>query len=326
VSIRITSNEIDRQAADWAAKSERGQMPEALAPTFRLWLEADERHRGAYMKALAVQILVERVGRANRGLMPGGLAKRYRFPLRRIMMTGAIAASLLLAIAATNLVRTKTTTGIFATPVGAVRSVALPDGSVMTMNTGSKVEVDYTMLSRDITLSEGESLFDVAKNKLRPFRVAARGARVRAVGTSFSVKNVVGTPLEILVREGVVAIETSAPDGARTTKIPANTRALIDGSGSVRTETVSESEIQNAISWRLGYIFLAHRTLAEAAAEFARYSPIAIVIDDPAVASRVVSGLFKATDPVSFTKATALALHLDAVREGNTVRLAKKSD
>lgn len=318
-----TSNEIDRQAADWAAKSERGRVPETDQQSFQRWLEADERHRGAFMKALSVQIHLAKVGRANPHLAPASLIRGYRFRFRRMVITGAIAASLVLAIVGATLVGTKTVAMTFATPVGAVRVVALPDGSAMTMNTGTKAELAYALLSRNISLSEGEALFDVVKNKLRPFRVTARGTQVRAVGTSFSVKNVAGLPLEVLVREGVVAIETAASNNTHTTEVRANTRAIIDASGQVRVKTVSDSEILNAMSWRQGYIFLANRTLAEAAKEFARYSPMTIVVRDPAVAKRVVSGLFKATAPLCFAQATAQALHLKVVRDGNTISLVE---
>lgn len=313
------SNPIEREAADWAAKSEQGRMPDTERSRFEQWLSADQRHYGAYMKALAVQIHLSKIGRANPSLAPVSLAKQRHLSRRQIMM-GAIAACLLLAITLASSVWPKNETGTYTTPLGGVKVVPLADGSVMTLNTGSSAQVGYGLLSRNITLSGGEALFDVAKNKLRPFWVSARGIRVRAVGTSFAVKNIPGYSLEVMVREGVVAIETA--DGTHTVKVVADTRAFIDENGSVRTESVSQSEVVNALAWRQGYIFLARRTLADAAAEFARYSPTKIVIQDPIVGREMISGLFKASDPAGFAKATAQALNLKVEQNYDTIQLS----
>lgn len=316
------SSRIEEEAAEWAAKSERGKVAMADQDRFDAWLKADERHRGAFMKALAVQIHMGKLGRANPFLAPKTL-KAARRPWRTAMV-GAIAASLLLAVATAVFFATRTETGGFATALGVVKAATLSDGSAMTLNTGSKTQFAYSLLARNVTLKEGEALFDVAKNKFRPFRVEARGMHVRAVGTSFVVKNVAHAPLEVLVRKGVVALEIPAPDGEHRIELPAERRAIIAQNGSIRIEAVSPDEIRNALAWRQGYIFLARRSLGDAAAEFARYNATKILIDDPAIANRMVSGLFKANDPLSFADATARALGLKAIHEKNVIRLSPR--
>ncbi|GAA0532773.1 transmembrane sensor [Rhizomicrobium palustre] len=313
------SSEIDRQAAEWAAKSDHGQVPAADELAFRRWLAADARHKGAFMKALAVQIHLEKMGKAHPELAPAVTARPKS--ATRFVMIGAIAASLIVAMYA-GLFRLSLENHHYSTTLGHMEVVALSDGSAMTLNSGSKAEIQYALLSRDVTLAKGEALFDVAKNKLRPFRVAARNAHVRAVGTSFSVKNVAGSPIEVLVREGVVAIETHDSSGNHTLQAPANRKVIITDNGAVTMTSASTAEVTNALAWREGYIFLSRRTLAEAAAEFSRYSPITITMADPAVSNRVVSGLFKANDPVGFAKATAEAFHLSFDQKGNTVLLS----
>ena len=60
---------------------------------------------------------------------------------------------------------------------------------------------------RGIDLIRGEALFDVTKDRKRPFVVTAGATQVRAVGTSFSVQLLPDQPVQVLVREGVVEIK-----------------------------------------------------------------------------------------------------------------------
>src|SRR3546814_11476154 len=64
-------------------------------------------------------------------------------------------------------------------------------------------------------------------------------------------------------------------------------------------------------------------TLEEAAAQFARYSELRIIIDDPLVAQKRVVGLYSATDPEGFAHAVALTLGLRAERAPGGIRLRR---
>ena len=55
------------------------------------------------------------------------------------------------------------------------------------MNTQTRLRVRYSPHGRDIELIEGEALFNVARDPLRPFRVHARRTIVEALGTRFSI-------------------------------------------------------------------------------------------------------------------------------------------
>src|SRR3546814_5501598 len=86
-----------------------------------------------------------------------------------------------------------------------VRRIALEDGSIVTLNGNSAVQIRYEDDIRRVVLRRGEASFEVAHNSERPFVVSADGVKVRAVGTEF----VVGSEddgVEVTVEEGVVAI------------------------------------------------------------------------------------------------------------------------
>src|SRR5690606_17855872 len=58
-----------------------------------------------------------------------------------------------------------------ATGIGEQRTVALADGSIITLNTGSRIRLQYKNNRRDIELKQGEAFFKVAADAQRPFRV-----------------------------------------------------------------------------------------------------------------------------------------------------------
>jgi transmembrane sensor len=177
-------------------------------------------------------------------------------------------------------------------------------------------------MERNIVLEHGEALFDVAKNKLRPFVVRMNTVKVRAVGTSFSVGAAGSGPVRVMVREGIVEIDTHT--SAPPVRVYAGSRATVLPGGRLAIETLGAKQISEGLAWRSGHVFFRHQTLGAIASEFKRYSNIQIVIDDPAVASKTVTGMFVATDPVAFSHAVAASLNLNVEDRGNEIHITRK--
>ncbi len=74
-------------------------------------------------------------------------------------------------------------------PLGSKSQVILPDGSLVTLNAGSKLTYDISTFNkkRHVRL-EGEAYFKVHSDKKNPFVVNAEGISVKATGTEFNVK------------------------------------------------------------------------------------------------------------------------------------------
>ncbi len=75
------------------------------------------------------------------------------------------------------------------TRMGSKSQVKLPDGSVVWLNGGSKLEYskDFGKIIREVTLI-GEGYFDVIKNKDVPFIINTRSIKIKVLGTVFNVK------------------------------------------------------------------------------------------------------------------------------------------
>lgn len=326
--VRQSSREIDVEAAQWAARADRGPLPARDQQALDDWLAADVRRVGAYAKARGVALFSQRAQALGPGFDPDAFAAAEQRPQaapvrRRWLLTGGLAlAASLAGIVAVRLLWPGAG-DVYETRRGEVRVVSLADGSVVTLNTDSRIAVDYQPGRRLIRLARGEALFDVAKDKTRPFFVDAGDARVRAVGTSFTVSRLTDSPVQVLVREGVV--EVDARRDAAPVRLHANMRAVArrDGDAPIVAQPVPVAEVGRELVWREGRLAFQGETLQQAADRFARYSDIRIVIDDPAAAAEPISGLYQANDPVGFSRAVASSLGLRAEVGAGEVRLRR---
>lgn len=320
---------IDQLAAEWVAREDRGPMTAQETAQRDAWLDADTRHFGAYARAHA---MFRRMDRAQ-GLGDGFDPAEYGIAAGRSASTGsvlktrrrigwtALAASLMAcALLTVMLLSQPSGPDVHRTALGEVLRLPLADGSAVTLNSASEIQVEYSPSRRHISLLRGEALFDVAKDVDRPFVVVADGMEVVAVGTSFSVRREPGEPLQVTVREGVVEV-LDPGSKQNAVRIAANFAASVRHGATVHMQPLAADQVDRNLAWRQGMLSFDGNTLGQAAATFARYNQTRILIDDPRVAERRVVGLYSATDPAGFAQAVAAALNLRVETTRNGVHL-----
>jgi len=316
-----TAHLIDAEAAGWAARIDRGPLEPAQEQMFQNWLKEDVRCAGAYARMRALALASERARALGPDFDPAAFAPALA---RRTVLQigGALAASALIAVTGSWAVLRHR--GRFSTGKGETKVIALKDGSVVTLNTASEIQVNYSDSLRAVELISGEALFDVAKNKARPFVVAAGDTSVRVVGTSFTVRHLEATPVQVLVREGIVEVFKPAV-GNQVVRVTANNMAVAaaDGGQSIAAMAVPAAQLHRQLAWQNGQLAFEGETLAQAVQEFSRYSDTRIVVDDPALAKEEIAGLFKATDPVGFAQTIAISLNAHASIGEGEVRLTR---
>ena len=203
----------------------------------------------------------------------------------------------------------------FQTVVGEQSSFTLQDGSVVFLNTNSKVRVGWLPAERHIELVRGEARFKVAKDASRPFTVATTAAAVRALGTVFNVRaEPLGTQVAVL--EGqveVTAAPTTAPafgtpvtanEGSTAVQPPAIERVrLAAGERAAVTshgiQTNTGPTIEAVLAWTERRLVFRDQPLDAVVHEFNRYRMHPLVLDDPGLASLRISGVFDLSDPES---------------------------
>jgi len=327
---RETSAAIEDAAVAWAVRLDLAPLTPSQRAELDAWLAADPRRLGAFARARAVMVYADRARILAPNFDHGGpdpfdgveSPRGMRLPTRRWAIGGAGALAAGVAAAAAGLgFQVWRSVQRYETVRGEVRRLPLVDGTVVTLDTATTVAVKYSSARRDVQLIEGEALFDVAKNAKRPFFVEADDVRVRAVGTSFTVRKVTGRPTEVLVREG--AVEITRRDSPGAVRLGANEYALVRPFQTIVPVAVEPDSMARRLAWQQGMISFEATPLRDAAANFARYGDPQIMVDDPSVASETISGMFAANNPQGFAKAVALSLNLNARTEDGRIHLSR---
>lgn len=315
---RESAAAIEAVATAWAARADRGPLSDEEQAELEAWIAQDPRRAGAYARAMAANAYFDRAVALGENFRPTAPALSRPIDRRWLLAgSGAIAAALLGFFGFGALMQR----GRITTAKGDVRRVALSEGSAVTLNTDSAVQPLFDEGLRRIDLVRGEALFDVAKDPARPFVVFASDVEVRAIGTSFTVRLHDGGKVGVAVREGIVEVKRS---GARTgLRLFAETMTLSQPGSAMTARPISAEALDQAMAWREGRLDLTGLTLAQAAAEFARYSDHRILIDDPAVAALRVTGVYSTSDPNGFARAAALSLGLVTVDEPQAIRIKR---
>lgn len=227
--------------------------------------------------------------------------------------------------------------GRFTTAIGEQRRVVLPDGSGVRLNTDTEIQFRSSDAARQVVLVRGEAIFDVEKDPVRPFRVKSDAALMEAIGTRFKVhrrrQRTVITVLEGRVAVSPLPTESRPPGGTPSIGVGRSLEpAVANGRspGEDRSEpvhldaglevTVTKSgevahpaaaDIDRATAWTRGRMVFDADTLDTVVAEFNRYNRERLVLADPALSDRRITGVFNIDDPEAFL---ALLTDLDDVR------------
>ena len=343
-----TSRDIEQTAADWLARRDGDRWNGREQRRLDAWLEASTAHRVAFVRLEAAWRQTDRLQALGAGWQARGAPPRGSWtgapasapePPPRIGSTGvrrprhtrtkwfAIAAAVL-AMVCVGFGWHRfgaTTSSVYATAVGELRSVPLADGSAATLSSDSRVRVTWSRSKRHIDLLHGEVFFDVAKDRRRPFVVSANGRRVTAIGTRFSVRRD-ATDLRVVVTRGLVRLESEHRAGAppqATTLLPAGSVAFAGDSGVV----VHSGTVQQAreyLSWRDGFVSFHDTPLVAAVAEFNRYNQRKIVIGDERIGALRIGGNFRWSNTDAFVRLLTRAFPVKAAERGEAIVLSRR--
>ena len=319
---------IEAIACDWFARRRSGEMSAKDERDLEAWLALDPAHRAT----------LEEVERAWAGLeafrsTPELLARREKARGRYAGVPRAWIMRVAAAIAAVAVIGA----GVgwqyagfgrsysdqeYRTAIGERTNLTLPDGSVVTLNTGTVLRTRADRGRRLIYLDKGQAFFRVAKDPARPFIVTAAGRTVTAVGTAFDVR--VDGGFEVTLVEGKVRVAAPAPSvpakpGAPPVPAAFQTTELVAGNRFIAPDSrhwvVASADTARETSWVTGRLTFENERLAEVVAEFERYSPRRIVIEDAELGEQRVSGTFETGDVDALLRTLRMA-KIARVEEG----------
>jgi len=278
---------------------------------YTLWLEADPRHREAFdVVALTDRLVGEH--RNDLRLLTAAPPPQVRRGGRRQMLFGGVAAALALAIGIPALMPKGDT--VYATGAGETRRIALGNGAAIDLAPASRLVVKEGD-ENDLELAGGEAYFDVRHDPARALTIHAQGYAVSDIGTRFAM-NLAGPALLVSVAEGHVAVGS---EGNSPTNLAAGQKLVARGDeGTMRISRIAANDVG---SWRQGRLVYDDAPLSVVAADIARYSGKAVVLD-PAIRARRFSGVLSVGDGSKLLADLAAVMALRYDVQGDRIRVS----
>jgi transmembrane sensor len=349
------SRQIEQVAAEWLARRDAGSWTARDQQALGAWLAERTEHRVAFLRLESAWNEAGRLQALAAGLPAGVMPartprpdsmaadqgepdspgsppdlRRITFASRPVAISGrwrhGVAAALVFAVVGSMAWGGWQLSGrqqaSYASNVGELRTVALPDGSTATLSSDSRLDMRMSRGERHVTLAKGEAFFDVARDARRRFVVEAQGRRVAAVGTRFSVRND-PEALRVVVVEGKVRLESmTGTDGRAQPEalLPAGSVATAGRNG-VLVRSLPLADAERYLEWRGGYLSFDDTSLATAAAEFNRFSTRKLELGDAAVAELRIGGNFRWSNTEGFVRLLEQGFPVRAERHADRIVL-----
>ncbi len=360
-SERSLSQRKKEEAARWLLLSDEGDMSTGGAADLEAWL-SDSRNRDLFdaseaawknsalfadtpeimqMRKDALRSLVDRqstgenatsevTGIEHANAQPSPLSERFTAVWKPLM---ALAASVALFFVFLSVWQRPVE---YSTEPGHLLTVTLEDGSVVDLDSSSRLTANLDDSKRQITLMEGRANFKVAKDSQRPFTVIAGDKVFVAKGTEFSVE-LVNNDVRAMLYEGKVVVvsadpthttatakskggQLAAPSGVTMNPGDAFVAARIGALAQARIEKPANPEMMD--DWREGRLGFVNEPLALAVARMNRHSAVKIKLDLKADRAIMVSGTFQAGQTEAFVEGVAKLNKLSVHRDGSVIVLS----
>lgn len=202
----------------------------------------------------------------------------------------------------------------FETRRGQRLQVALADGSTITLNGATSLDVRLEEKQRLVDLRGGQAYFDVAHDATRPFAVHAGESNTRVLGTAFDVDMGHGTVRLAVYRGKVRFGRYSAQDGV---VVPAGWQSRFAGGGASTPTRFDAAQSD----WRQDWINTDALVLDDLVEALNRQGGPLIAPPPPSLARIALAGRFRLDDPRNLLGAIGAAYGFAVVEEHGELRL-----
>ncbi|MCI5074041.1 FecR domain-containing protein [Oricola sp.] len=308
---------ITDEALDWFMRLQDSTPDAAILRDFERWRRSDDRHLEAFdrlerMHGMASMRLAVEADDRKRGAlsMNSHRAHAGTVPARVRTMVAAAAAIIVLAV------------GVLQGPdlwldwqadhvtaVGERKTIDLPDGSVMRLNTASAAALDFEDGRRSVRLLKGEAYFDVRHDDAHPFTVTAQFSETVDIGTAFAVRRG-DTGDSIVLEEGLVDVSRFSWPEDRVRLDPGQMIVADEDSLS----PVGEVDLARALAWLDGRIIFREQSFATALATLRRYYDGRVIVADNRLKDLLVSGNYDLDQPEAAIRTLAEAAGVSVTR------------
>jgi transmembrane sensor len=307
---RSRARRIAREAADWRAEMLEPPTPDVQAE-FQTWLAADPAHARAYDELEPFATLSQRLPRPVR-------ERQHRTGIA-VLRPALVALAVVLALAGALLAVAREPSAAVAAVVNpgpAIRAVRLEDGSTLTLDADTALDVALGPASREIRLRQGRARFNVAALPNRPLRISTGAGSVTTEGALLDVAlDERGMTVSALSGRAIV---TAGSNTSRSAPLIANATLRVGGDAIVAID-VSQAEWR----WPAGRLAFDNTPLEKIVAMANRLDAPPIRLADPGLGAVQVTAVLDVRDTRALAHKLGSAFDLRVREDSSGILLSR---
>jgi transmembrane sensor len=243
------------------------------------------------------------------------IAKRVPVPTLAAAVVLAVGVAGFLTLRRDKPVQPLTSSQMIATGIGAVDSLALPDGTRVVLGPLSSLTVvkGYGAGQRDVHV-RGYAFFDVVHNSSVLFTAHALNATITDAGTSFGVRTDSASGVSVTVRDGSVSLKPINTTSSGGVIVVAGQHGFLTSTG----QAITRPAIDQDLAW-LGRRLAFHEApMSEVIDSFHRWYGIDLQLADPSLASRHLTATLPSESLENALELIHRSLGVEIARYGDT--------
>ena len=289
------------EAARWFVRLQEPAIALDEYRRFEQWLNQHPPHRDEFQMLQQLWSAADLLPAARlHALCEAPPARQKRRPLARYAVAASVLAVALGLGLFSGLDDHATFSADYATAPGERRHVALPDGSVIDLNSRSRVQVHFEKARRGIVLAQGEAMFSVEHDRHRPVVVEAGNGRITVIGTRFDVRRDVGET-RVVVEQGTVHVQGRNAVDDDLVSLTAGLGTRVDAQGKVAAAyAVNPADLT---AWRSGKLVFNNASLRDVVEEVSRYRDKPLTVGNDKVSELRLTSVFRSDDTDALLRA-----------------------
>jgi len=328
------------QAGRWCTRLADGGLPPDERAQFDAWLAEDPENETAFEQVARVWDSVSDAAAAPEVIalrtealeaFRAANTKRWAANDRRSLNWLAGAAAALLTVVVPAGIWYSSWPTVYETGIGERELAVLDDGSRVSLDADTELQVKLHDDRRDVILTQGRAKFDVAKDALRPFRVQVGDKIVVATGTSFSVELLNGKAHVVLYEGRVSVVSTGrptigekslpGPDAPEVDLTPGKELVASLGGGQ---QKIVQVDLDRSLSWEEGQLSFVDEPLGTAIERVNRYSNKKVELADASLGALKVNGVYNAGDVQAFAVGVNAVLPVRVSDRGEAIQISRR--
>jgi transmembrane sensor len=209
-----------------------------------------------------------------------------------------------------------------------INEFVLPDGTLVTLNSNSKLEYPQKFSDnlREVTVT-GEAFFDVKPDASRPFIINAGDARVKVLGTSFNVNAYPeAESVEVTVKTGIVQVtccEGEEPEKALELTLNAGEKGTLYHENRKLEKSVNADP--NYMAWKTHNLIFQNTKLSQVILNLNKVYYTDIRLDDKALEELVLTAQFDDKPADFILDVISMTFDLNLTHENGIYTLSAKT-